>query len=171
MPPAMVLLEAPLHSVARSHVEMTQHVLPEFSNSLGNIFGGQIMAWIDICAAVSAQRHCRSVVVTAAIDAVQFLLPIKQGHIVVLRGQVNATFRTSMECGVSVWSENPLTGEIRQAMKAYATFVALDEYGKPKAVPPLVLLTDEDHRRSQQANARRAARLAARGDTSTDRAP
>ena len=99
--------EAPLHSVARSRVEMTQHVLPEFSNSLGNIFGGQVTAWMDICGGIAAQRHSRSIVVTAAIDAIQFILPIKQGHIVILRGQVNATFRTSMECGVSVWSENP----------------------------------------------------------------
>lgn len=158
-----MLDEEPLHSVARSRVEMTQHVLPEFSNSLGNIFGGQVTAWIDICAAIAAQRHCRSVVVTASIDAIQFILPIKQGHIVVLRGQVNATFRTSMECGVKVWSENPLTGEIRKAMKAYATFVALDDTGRPKPVPPLVLLTDEDTRRATGAATRRAARLAARG--------
>jgi acyl-CoA hydrolase len=157
-----MLDEAPLYSVARSRVEMTQHVLPEFSNSLGNIFGGQITAWIDICAAIAAQRHCRLVVVTASIDAIQFILPIKQGHIVILRGQVNATFRTSMECGVTVWSENPLTGEVRKAMKAYATFVALDEDGRPKSVPALLLLTDEDQRRASGASARRAARRAAR---------
>lgn len=157
-----MLIDAPLHSVARSRVEMTQHVLPEFSNALGNIFGGQVTAWIDICAAIAAQRHCRSVVVTASIDAIQFILPIKQGHIVILRGQVNATFRTSMECGVSVWSEDPLTGEIHKAMKAYATFVALDDAGKPKPVPSLVLLTDEDRRRAEQAAKRRADRLAAR---------
>ena len=157
-----MLDEAPIHSVARSRVEMTQHVLPEFSNSLGNIFGGQVTAWIDVCAAIAAQRHCRSVVVTASIDAIQFILPIKQGHIVILRGQVNAAFRTSMECGVTVWSENPLTGEVRKAMKAYATFVALDDHGKPKPVPSLVLLTDEDRRRASGAATRRAARLAAR---------
>ena len=154
--------EALLHSVARSRVEMTQHVLPEFSNSLGNIFGGQITAWMDICAAIAAQRHCRSVVVTASIDAIQFMLPIKQGHIVVLRGQVNATFRTSMECGVTVWGENPLTGEVKKAMKAYATFVALDDQGKPMPVPALVLLTSEDRRRADGAAIRRSARLAAR---------
>jgi acyl-CoA hydrolase len=157
-----MLIEAPLHSVARSRVEMTQHVLPEFSNSLGNIFGGQVAAWIDVCAAIAAQRHCRSVVVTAAIDAIQFILPIKQGHIVILRGQVNATFRTSMECGVSVWSEDPLSGEVKKAMKAYATFVALDQHGKPTKVPPLVVLTDEDRRRAEGAEQRRAARLALR---------
>ncbi len=157
-----LLTDAPLFSVARSHVEMTHHVLPEFANSLGNVFGGQVVSWIDICAAIAAQRHCRSVVVTAAIDAVQFLLPIKLGHIVILRGQVNATFKTSMECGVSIWSENPLTGEIKKTMKAYATFVALDDAGRPKAVPPLLLLSDEDRRRHSDAERRRADRLAAR---------
>ena len=157
-----VPIDGPLHSVARSRVEMTQHVLPEFANSLGNVFGGQVMAWIDICAAIAAQRHCRSVVVTASIDAVQFIEPIKLGHIVILRGQVNATFRTSMECGVSVWSEHPLTGEIRKAVKAYATFVSLDDQGRPHAVPPLVLFDDDDRRRVREAQARRAQRLAVR---------
>ena len=157
-----MLIEAPLHSVARSRVEMTQHVLPEFTNSLGNIFGGQVAAWIDVCAAIAAQRHCRSVVVTAAIDAIQFMLPIKQGHIVILRGQVNATFKTSMECGVSVWSEDPLSGEVKKAMRAYATFVALDQHGKPTKVPPLVMLTDEDKRRGEGAAQRRASRLSLR---------
>jgi acyl-CoA hydrolase len=151
---------APLLSVARTRVEMTHHVLPEFTNSLGNVFGGQVVSWIDVCAAVAAQRHCRSVVVTASIDAVEFLLPIKLGHIVILRGQVNATFNTSMECGVSVFSENPLTGEVRKAMKAYATFVALDEYGRPKPVPKLVLDGADDIRRVGDAEERRAQRLA-----------
>jgi acyl-CoA hydrolase len=159
------LFSGPLHSVARSRVEMTHHVLPEFANALGNVFGGQIMAWIDICAAIAAQRHCRSVVVTASIDAVQFMLPIKLGHIVILRGQVNATFKTSMECGVSIWSENPITGEIRKAMKAYATFVALDDYGKPRPVPPLVLLDDGDRKRSEAALRRRTERLQHRAET------
>ena len=159
------LFSGPVHSVARSRVEMTQHVLPEFANSLGNVFGGQVVSWIDICAAIAAQRHCRSVVVTAAIDAVQFLLPIKLGHIVILRGQVNATFKTSMECGVSVWSEHPLTGKIEKTMTAYATFVALDDEGKPRLVPPLVLSDDEDHRRADAASRRRAQRLATRFDS------
>jgi acyl-CoA hydrolase len=153
-------IEAPLHTSARSRVEMTQHVLPEFTNSLGNIFGGQIMSWIDICAAIAAQRHCRSVVVTRSIDAVEFINPIKAGHIVILRGQVNATFTTSMECGVSVWSENPLTGELHKAVKAYATFVALDDYGRPKKVPQLILVDEEDRRRADAAAQRRAVRLA-----------
>lgn len=146
-------------TVRHTSVEMTQVVLPQFTNSLGNIFGGQIMAWVDICAAVAAQRHCRSAVVTASIDAIHFISPIKQGHIVIFKSQVNAVFNTSMECGVSVWSENPLTGEVRRAAKAYATFVALDEYGRPKAVPSLRVETDDDKRRCEAAKIRREQRL------------
>jgi acyl-CoA hydrolase len=158
----MTLPEAPLHSVRRSRVEMTEHVLPQFANSLGNVFGGQVVSWIDICAAIAAQRHCRSIVVTASIDAVHFIAPIKLGHIVVMQGQVNAAFSTSLECGVLVHSEDPLTGELRRAVKAYATFVALDEHGVRKTVPKLVLETAEDERRHTAAFARRAHRLAQR---------
>jgi len=150
---------------AASRVEMTQMVLPQFANALGAVFGGQIMAWIDICAAVSAQRHCRRQVVTASIDAVQFVTPIKQGHIVVLRAQVNATFSTSMELGVRVVSEDPLTGDVKEAVNAYATFVALDASGHPVKVPPLVLETDDDKRRAEAAVLRRKQRLALREET------
>ena len=152
-------------TVAASRVEMTQMVLPQFANALGNVFGGQVVSWIDICAAVAAQRHCRAQVVTASIDAVNFLGPIKEGHIVVLRGQVNAVFRTSMECGVTVISEDPLSGETHAAVKAYATFVALDAYSRPKVVPPIIYETDEDFRRQRDAEERRAARLALRNAT------
>ncbi len=147
------------HTVAHSAVEMTQVVLPAFTNAVGTVFGGQVMGWIDICAAVSAQRHCRSSVVTASIDSVHFILPIKQGYVVVLKSQVNAAFHSSMEVGIMVIAENPLTGERKQAVRAYCTFVALDESGKPKPVPPLVLLSEEDQRRSKAAGARREVRL------------
>ena len=140
-------------------------VLPQNANALGNVFGGQVMAWIDICAAVAAQRHCRSgPLVTASIDAVHFLAPIKLGHVVVLRGQVNAAFTTSVECGVSVFAEDPATGAVEKAVKAYATFVALDKGGRPHAVPPLVLETPADQRRAEDANARRRARLALKAE-------
>lgn len=152
-------------TVTRTHVEMTQVVLPQSTNALGNVFGGQVMAWIDICAAVASQRHCRAQVVTASIDAVHFIEPIKQGDVVVLRAQVNAVFHTSMECGVLVESENPLTGERRRAVKAYATFVALDEAGRPMQVPPLELETDEERRREAEAGRRREQRLALRRST------
>jgi acyl-CoA hydrolase len=141
---------------------MTHIVLPQFANSLGNVFGGQIMAWVDICAAVAAQRHCRSQVVTASIDAVHFIAPVKVGHILLLRGQVNAAFTTSVECGITVISENPLTGETHKAAKAYATFVALDEEGCPRKVPGLIAVTEDDKRRVRDAQDRRAQRLALR---------
>jgi acyl-CoA hydrolase len=146
-------------AVCQTQVEMTQLVLPQYANSLGNVFGGQIVCWIDICAAVAAQRHCRSQVVTASIDAVHFIAPVKLGHILVLRGQVNAAFRSSMECGVSVWMEDPCSGMRAKAAKAYATFVALDEAGNPQNVPPLEALSDDDKRRAQEATMRRNARL------------
>lgn len=151
-----------VRNVARTRVEMTQVVLPQNANALGNVFGGQVMAWVDICAAVAAQRHCRFQVVTASIDAVHFIEPIKQGDVVVLRSQVNASFHTSMECGVTVESENPLTGERRKAVKAYATFVALDAAGRPIRIPELVLETEHDRRRSADATRRREQRLALR---------
>lgn len=146
-------------AVRLSQVEMTQLVLPQFANAHGNIFGGQILSWIDICAAIAAQRHARSNVVTASMDAMQFLLPIKLEQTVILKGQVNAVFHTSMECGVSVWSENHITGERRRAMKAYATFVCLDEHGRPQPVRPAIYETDDDRRRAHAAELRRQERL------------
>lgn len=143
-------------------VEMTQIVLPQNANALGNVFGGQIMSWIDICAAVAAQRHCRGIVVTASIDAVNFIAPVLVGHNVILKSRVNAAFNTSVECGVSVWKEDPFTGEIEKAAQAYATFVALDTTGQKRPVPPLEVVTDEDKRREKAAHARRAQRLANR---------
>lgn len=145
--------------VSHTRVEMTQVVMPQATNPLGNAFGGQIMAWLDICAAVAAGRLCRTPVVTASIDAVHFIAPVRLGHVVILKGQVNATFQTSMECGVSVFAEDPLTGEVRKAAKAYATFVSLDADGRPQSVPELILDTDEDRRRAEDAQARREYRL------------
>lgn len=144
---------------ADTRVEMTQIVLPQFANSLGNVFGGQVVSWIDVCAAVAAQRYARRVTVTASIDAVHFIEPIRLGNVVVLFGQVNAVFRTSMECGVRVESEDPLTGERTHAVTAYATFVALDSAGHPQALPPMPPENAEERRRAQEAQARRQARL------------
>jgi acyl-CoA hydrolase len=152
------------HGVAETRVEMTEVVLPQFTNSLGNVFGGQIVSWIDICAAVAAQRHCRQVVVTASIDELHFIEPVKQGDVVILKGQINAAFNTSMEIGVTVDSEDPLTGEKRKAVKAYLTYVALDRHGRPQQVPPLSLETDEDKRRNADAIERRRLRLEQRAE-------
>ena len=152
------------HNVESTRVEMTEVVLPQFTNALGNVFGGQIVSWIDICAAVAAQRHCRSVVVTASIDELHFIEPIKQGDVVILKGQVNAAFRTSMEIGVTVDSEDPLTGERRKAVKAYLTYVALDRHGRPHPVPALVRESEDDERRHDEATERRQLRLAQRAE-------
>ena len=140
-------------------VEMTQVVLPQFANAHGNVFGGQIVSWIDICAAVAAQRHCRNQVVTASIDAVHFIAPVRLGHIVILKGQVNAAFRTSMECGVSVWMEDPQSGEKARAAKAYATFVSLGPNGNPRPIPQFIPTTPEEKRRAADALTRRKNRL------------
>jgi acyl-CoA hydrolase len=153
--------------VARTRVEMTQVVLPGNANALGNGFGGEIMSWIDICGAVASQRHCRSVVVTASFDEAHFIESIRQGDVVVLRGQVNAVFNTSLEAGILVESENPLTGERRRAVKAYATYVALDRHGRPQKMPPLILVSDEDRRRQAEAEKRREHRLKMRVQSRT----
>lgn len=149
-------------TVSRSRVEMTQVVLPQFANAIGTVFGGQIVSWIDICAAVSAGRHCKSPVVTASIDSVHFVAPVKLGHVVILKSQINAVFKTSLEVGTVVFAEHPLTGEVTKAARAYCTFVSLDSDGKPKVIPPIILENDEDRRRAKEAAIRREHRLAQR---------
>ncbi len=147
---------------AASRVVMTESVLPGDGNPLGTAFGGRIAQWIDIAGAIACQRHCRHRVVTASMDEMHFLRPIRVGMIVELRAQVNAVFHTSMEAGVRIESENPITGERQHVCSAYLTFVAQDEKGKPAPVPPLTLETEEDRRRNTDAGERRATRLAHR---------
>jgi acyl-CoA hydrolase len=140
-----------------SAVEMTQLVLPNNANNRGTAFGGQIMAWIDIAAAVCAARHARGGVVTASVDAVDFVRPVLQGHVVVLKARVNYVGRTSLEIGVRVEGE-VFGGGRYHATTAYTTFVALDDDGTPRPVAPLLLCTDEDRRRHAEAEERMAAR-------------
>jgi acyl-CoA hydrolase len=147
-------------TVSYTHVEMTQVVMPQSTNVYGTIFGGQILSWIDICAGVSAQRHCRSNVVTASFDEVHFLAPIKHGYVVILVSQVNAVFHSSMEIGTVVTAENPRTGERKVAVQALCTFVCLDDFGNPKSSPPLKTTTAIEKEREQEAHARRKLRLA-----------
>jgi acyl-CoA hydrolase len=138
---------------------MNEIVLPQHTNALGTVFGGVIMSWIDICAAMTAQRHARSIVVTASMDALDFIAPVHLGQHVTLRGMVNYVGRTSMEVGVRVEAEDPLTGEKRQAASAYLTFVALGSDGQPQPVRPLAPETTEDEIRCEEARARRQQRL------------
>lgn len=139
---------------------MTQLVLPSHTNSLGTIFGGTIMSWIDIAAAIAAQRHAGKEVVTASIDRLDFIAPVYTGWVVNLKASVNYTSRTSMEVGVRVDAENPKTGEVFHTASAYCTFVALGSTGKPSEIPQLELQTDDDNRRYNEAKKRREVRLA-----------
>lgn len=145
--------------VAESQVEMTELVLPTHTNSHDTVFGGTVMSWIDIAAATTAMRHSRRSVVTASVDALHFLAPIKKGFIVHIKASVNFTSRTSMEVGVRVDAENPLTGELNHTVTAYTTFVALDEFNKPTPVEPILPQTKDEHRRYDHAKMRRAARV------------
>ncbi len=147
-----------------SIVEMTQLLLPGDANALGAAFGGSVMGWIDICAAVSAQRHARQTVVTASMDALHFHAPIKVGFQVILRARIIAAFNSSMEIGVIVHAENPLTGERQLTTTALLTFVALDAAGRKLPVPPLACDTDIETLAAQEAQLRRSERLGRKGE-------
>jgi acyl-CoA hydrolase len=140
-------------------VDTTHLVLPGEGNVHGNVFGGHVCAWLDLACAVSAMRHARRPVVTASMDDLHFHAPIRVGHVAVIRCQVNAVFRTSLEVGAEVWAEDPLTGERRRATSAFLTFVALDASGRAVPLPRLVCETEAERVREAQAQARRAARL------------
>lgn len=147
-----------------SRCVMTQIVMPGHTNgAAGVMFGGVMMQWIDVCAGVAAMRHCGGRVVTASIDRLDFLHPVRVSDVVVLQAQVNYTGRTSMEVGCRVETEDMQTRTRRYTTKAYLTFVAIDEAGAPRQLPPLVLETADDRRRYAQAQARRADRLRAAG--------
>ena len=144
--------------VAASRVSSCHLVMPNDLNFLGTIFGGKVMQYIDTTAAIAAMRHSRRVCVTASLDRLDFHVPIVGGHVIMLSASVNHAFRTSMEVGVRVEREDPLSGEIAHTASAYLTFVAIDASGRAVEVPPLLLETEEDHRRSEAALARRQAR-------------
>lgn len=148
--------------VSSSIVTMTEMVLPSHTNSLGSVFGGVIMSWIDIAAAISAQRHSLSPVVTASIDALNFVAPAYVGWVINLKASVNFVSRTSMEVGVRADAENPIKGLKHHIASAYLTFVALDEKGKPKRCAPVKPETVEEKRRFKAAEKRRDERLRSR---------
>lgn len=138
---------------------MTQLVVPNDTNQLGNLLGGRLMEWMDIAGAIAAQRHSSRVCVTAAVDDLVFHQPIRLGEVVTLRASVNRAFGTSMEVGVHVTAENQLTGDKRIANTAYLTFVAVDDHLLPAAIPPIIPLTSIEKRRYRDALARRSLRL------------
>lgn len=146
--------------VSASRSEMAEVVLPARTNALGKLLGGHVMHLVDIAAAMAAERHSNSYVVTASVDYIDFRNSVNLGEIVILKSQVNRVFNTSMEVGVEVCSENVLTGERKQTTTAFVTFVAIDENTRlPKAVRPLILKTADEKRRHREAAERREVRL------------
>jgi len=138
---------------------MTELVLPNDTNRLGNLLGGRLMHLMDIAGAIAAARHTNRVCVTASVDEMHFLQPIKQGDIVILQASVNRVFNSSMEVGIRVILEDPLKGIRKHANSAYFTYVALDDDGKPIAVDPVRPVTREEKRRYSDSARRRQLRL------------
>ena len=142
-----------------SAAETVQVVLPNDANPLGFILGGTVMHLIDITGAVACHRHTNTLALTAGVDSLDFIHPIKVGDLIILKSRVTCVFKTSLEVEVEVFSEAIQTGERKLTSKAYLTFVSLDQGGKPKEVPPLIVETPEDEQRCRDAQARRAERL------------
>ncbi len=145
---------------SQSETIMTELVLPQHTNELGTVFGGMVMSWVDIAAAICAQRHAGKQVVTASVDAMQFRAPVRLGWILKLYARVNNVWKSSCEVGVKVMAENPKSGEIFHTASAYVTMVALDGMGRPTTMRSLLVENQEDKRRFEDAEARKTARLA-----------
>ena len=145
----------PPRKIADSRSEMTELVLPNDANTLGNLLGGRLMHFIDLVGAIAAYRHARTHVVTASMDHIDFIAPVHVGDLLILKSSLNRAFRTSMEVGVKVWVEHTIDGTLRHVASAYLTFVAVDQQGGRVRVAPLELETDEDQRRYHDAGRRR----------------
>jgi acyl-CoA hydrolase len=143
-----------------SITDMTEYVLPQHANVMNSVFGGQIMAWVDLCGAICAQRHSGRVALTAFVDDFKFERPVKVGEVVCVRAHVMATFRSSMEIAVVASGEDPRSGRRWPCVTALLTYVAIDDAGKPTPVPALVLDTDEARKDQAAAEERRRIRLA-----------
>jgi acyl-CoA hydrolase len=156
-------MDLPAKRAAESATEMVQVVLPNDANPLGFILGGTVMHLIDIAGAIACHRHTRSLLVTAAVDDLQFLHPIKVGDLIILKSRVTCVFNTSLEVLVDVYSEETLTGRRQMTSRAFLTFVAIDRDGNRLKVPPLLVETEEERRVCGEALARRAQRLKRKG--------
>ncbi len=154
--------------VSASKTIMTQTVFPNDVNNNGTLYGGRLLDWIDMLGGIVAKKHSRSAIVTASIDSLNFLNPIKQRDIVTLDAWVNYVGRTSMEIEVRVTSENPFTAETSKNCRAFLTYVAMDDKGHPKVVPKLKLETSEEEERFEKAKERREERLRRRDLTATE---
>jgi uncharacterized protein (TIGR00369 family) len=146
-------------SVSDSKVTLTQMMEVTDANVAGNVHGGVIMRLVDTAAALAAIKHSGGVALTVGIDEMTFLEPVQIGEVVVLRACVNDVGRTSMECGVRVEAEDPLTGVIRHVNSAYLVFVAVDGQGRPRPVPPLIAQSEDERRRQREAKLRRERRI------------
>jgi acyl-CoA hydrolase len=148
--------------VRESVSEYSELALPNDANGLGNVLGGKVMHLVDLAGAMAGIRHARQRVVTASVDHMNFLYPVKIGQLIILRSSVNRVFHTSMEVGVRVMVEDLLTGVRQHTSSAYLTFVALDNDGKPMQIPPVIPETPDEIRRFKEAGERREYRLALR---------
>ncbi|MBE0527487.1 acyl-CoA thioesterase [Candidatus Thorarchaeota archaeon] len=147
---------------------MTQTVFPNDVNNNGTLYGGRLLDWIDMLGGIVAKKHSRRSIVTASIDSLNFLNPIKQEDIVTLEAWVNFVGKTSMEIEVRVMSENPFTAETSKNCRAFLTYVAMDETGNPTTVPALKLSSQEEQERFEKAKERRSERLRRRDLTATE---
>ncbi|MFN0171812.1 MAG: acyl-CoA thioesterase [Bryobacteraceae bacterium] len=145
--------------VRESISEYAELALPDDANILGNVQGGKVMHLVDLCGALAALRHARRPVVTASVDHMSFLHPVRIGQLITLKSSVNRVFRTSMEVGVKVFVEDLMTGGIRHTSSAYLTFVGIDKDGRRVEIPQVVPETDDEKRRYEEAAARREYRL------------
>ena len=145
-------------AIKDTQVIMHELVLPNDTNLLGNVLGGRGMHLMDMCAAMSAYKHARTAVVTASVDQLDFLAPVKMGDIMILKSSVNYTGKSSMEVGVRIESENPKTGSIYHTSSAYLTFVSLNDNGKPQGVPMVAPETDVEKQRFEKGRARHEER-------------
>jgi len=155
--PHQVLSPRPVRD---SQSEMAEIVLPNDANPLGALLGGRLMHWIDLAGAMAAHRHSRNYVVTASVDHIDFLIPVRVGDLVILRSSVNRAFHTSMEVGVKVYVENYIADSAHHVASAYLTFVAVDGAGKRLRVPAIIAESDEQLRRYEDAGRRREIRRA-----------
>ena len=155
--PDQVLAPRPVRD---SQSEMAEIVLPNDANPLGALLGGRLMHWIDLAGAMAAHRHSRNYVVTASVDHIDFLIPVRVGDLVILRSSVNRAFHTSMEVGVKVYVENYIADSAHHVASAYLTFVAVDGAGKRLRVPAIIAESDEQLRRYEDAGRRREIRRA-----------
>lgn len=153
-----------------SYTEMNELILPNDTNTFGNLMGGRLLYWMDICSAMAAQKHCNSPVVTASVDNVSFKRPIKLGEVVTIQAQVTRAFNTSVEVRMEIFAQNLPKGTKEKSNEAFYTFVAMDENNSPSPVPELIPETETEKKLFEQALQRRELRLILGGKLSPEKA-